>query len=150
MSYKRSTIHMPAHIVEMIDVDKDAGEKLSPRIGLIIERYTTIVADHLPELTRGEWCACMDVMNGMFTGMGDPIATKYLWAEISDALDDGLAEKWEIDGPALVAKLRKLDTASGIAIAEVGRRFWSRAGGKDVDTALDLALESVRAKPRGL
>lgn len=152
MAYKRSTIHIPAHVVELIDIDKDTDESLSGRITIIVERYAAMIADHLPELTRGEWCACMDVMNGMFTGMGDAIATKFLWASIDDACRmEGLADKWSIDGPALVKKLRDLDTAGAIAVAEVGRRFWARASSSDVDTALDLALEGVRqARPRGL
>ena len=142
---KKSTIHIPATIVEAIDLDGDAGESLSGRIALIVERYRQIVADHAPELSRNEWMACMDVMNGMFTGMGDPIAAKFIWASVDDACSmEGLADKWEIDGAALVKKLRALDTAGAISVAEVGRRFWSRASGKSGDQALDLALAIVK------
>lgn len=143
--YRRSTIHIAAPIVDAIDLDIDAGESLSGRIAVIVERYRQMVADHCPELSRNEWMACMDVMNGMFTGMGDPISAKFLWASVDDACSsDGLAEKWEIDGPALVKKLRALDTAGAISVAEIGRRFWSRASGRDGDTALDLALSIVK------
>jgi hypothetical protein len=142
---QRSTIHIPAPIVEALDLDKDAGESLSGRIALIVERYRQIISDHCPELSRNEWMACMDVMNGMFTGMGEPTAVKFLWASVDDACSmEGLAEKWEIDGPALVKKLRALDTAGAIAVAEIGRRFWSRASGKDADQALDLAMAIVK------
>lgn len=145
---QRSTIHLAAPIVEALDLDKDAGESLSGRIAVIVERYRQIVADHCPDLSKNEWLACMDVMNGMFTGMGDAIATKFLWASVDDACSmEGLAEKWDIDGPALVKKLRALDTAGCVAVAEIGRRFWSRASGKSASEALELALALTKNPP---
>ena len=145
---QRSTIHISAPVVDALDLDRDAGESLSGRIALIVERYRQIVADHCPDLGRNEWMACMDVMNGMFTGMGDQTAVKYLWASVDDACkEEGLAEKWSIDGIALVNKLRALDTAGAIAVAEIGRRFWSRASGKDGDDALDSALAVCARSP---
>lgn len=142
---RRSTIHIAAPIVDAIDLDSDAGERLSGRIGIIVERYRQIVADHCPDLSRNEWMACMDVMNGMFTGMGDPTAPKFIWASVDDACSmEGLDKKWEIDGPVLVKKLRALDTAGAIAVAEIGRRFWARSSGRDGDTALDLALAIIK------
>lgn len=39
---------------------------------------------------------------------------------------DGLAEKWEVDGPALVAKLEALDYGACWALVDACQRFWSR------------------------
>ena len=42
---------------------------------------------------------------------------------VEDSLQDGLAEKWNIDGPALVEKLRALTTKQQDAlVAEIKRR----------------------------
>ena len=138
----RASIHLSTSVAAAIDLDRDAGESLSGRISMIVERYQAIISAHRPELSRPEWMAICDVMNGEFLGMGDTTAPRYIWASVSDACRmDGLADKWHIDGQALVDKLRNLDYAGCIAAAEVGRRFWSAASGKDGDQALTLALD---------
>ena len=147
MSSKRTTIHIPAAIVDILDLDRDAdsGESLSGRITLIVDRYADIVSRHTPALSEGEWKAVMDVMNGYFAGIGNPDAPRWIWASVSDACTGDLAEKWQIDGPALVEKLRAMDYAAGVAVSEIARRFWSRCPSIGIDDALSQAL-AVRPK----
>ena len=47
---------------------------------------------------------------------------------IEDSLPDGLAEKWQIDGPALVDKLRGLTFTQEVRLIEEIESFW--AGGR--------------------
>jgi hypothetical protein len=141
VAYKRSTIHLPEHIVSLIDVAKGSGESQSGRIAAIIERYAAMLADHLPELTPGEWNACMWVMRDSET-----IAPKMLWASIDDGCrDQGLSERFAIDGHQLVKKLRSMDTAGALAIAEVARRYWAAEG---EGGALAKALDEVKHPAR--
>ena len=63
-----------------------------------------------------------DVMNGT---LHQPYSVSLLWAEVSDALPDGYAEKWNIDGPALVEKLRALSPFECMAVADAVERAWN-------------------------
>lgn len=50
-----------------------------------------------------------------------------LWAHVDDAIRcDGLAEKWEADGPALVAKIRDLSFAETCLLVDALERHWNR------------------------
>jgi hypothetical protein len=139
MAHKRSTIHLPEHIVKLIDVAKDAGESQSGRIASIIEKYAAMISEGLPELTIGEWGACMWAMR-------DRESPKMLWAVIDDGCrDQGLSERFAIDGNQLVKKLRSMDAAGVFAIAEVARRYWAAEG---EGGALAKALDEVKHPAR--
>lgn len=73
--------------------------------------------------TRPELMLVIDVCNGLMLTPG--IAGQHLPANVSDGIAlDGLDKKWEIDGKALVAKLRGLSLAQ-LAIIEVwAQGFW--------------------------
>lgn len=72
-------------------------------------------------LTVNEALAICDALNG---SRMDATSAAFLWAEIADALPDGLAAKWDIDGPALVARLRALTPAQSLAIVDAVERWW--------------------------
>lgn len=148
MAARRVTIYLAQPIVDAFDIDNDAGETLSGRIAIVAERYRDMIAAHCPELSRNEWFALCDVANGMFFGIGAATsAPRMLWAEFDDACrTDSVDEKWEIDGPALVEKLREMTTAEIFAVAEVTRRFWVRGAGRTGDEALNLALDIAGPK----
>ena len=94
------------------------------------------------DLSRNEKGAILDVLNGTildeatadmnlvdaFTGrqirpgLGGQIAHNVL-----DACEgDGLAEKWQIDGPYLVAKLEGLSKEDGARLYRGARAWWDR------------------------
>ena len=72
-------------------------------------------------LSEGEACALCDVLNSTYV---DAHGAGMLWLEVEDALEDGLAEKWGIDGPALVEKLKHMPRARLMAIADAVERWW--------------------------
>jgi hypothetical protein len=74
------------------------------------------------ELTAPEAGLIVDALNGTLI---DLTAAQMLAAEIEDALADGLAAKWGIDGPALVAKLASLTLTQRLAICDAVERFWA-------------------------
>lgn len=94
------------------------------------------------DLTRNEKGAILDVLNGTvfdkrsedynlvdaFTGrqigagLGGQIAHS-----IVEACDlDGLADRWQIDGPHLVSKLESLSKEDGRALARAAAAWWNR------------------------
>lgn len=95
----------------------------SGRLNTVAERYTAIMAAHTPALTELEWCAVCDALNGHYMDAGDGLlGVRYAWASVADC--EGLGEKWGIDQAALVERLRALDVAGSVALAEVVQRFW--------------------------
>lgn len=95
-----------------------------------LERYYHAVAVELQavHLTQGEACLIIDVMNGTIT---EPHTAQLLWAQVSDGIQmDRLDEKWEVDGPALVAKLRGLTYTQALAVADAAERWWELEDGE--------------------
>jgi hypothetical protein len=111
--------------------DQPDGNR-SGRINAICARYGAVVADELRrlDLTRDEWCAVMDALNGHWS---DEHSLPHIAAEVADAV--GLGEKWEIDQAALTRRLHALPLSAKAAIIEAAARFWARA-----DTPTDQAL----------
>ena len=68
----------------------------------------------------------LDVLNG--TLFAEPFSIQLVEHEIADALGEGYAEKWKVDGPELVAKLRGLSYAESVALVDTVERWWNRVG----------------------
>ena len=77
------------------------------------------------ELSESEAMLIIDACNGT---LFEPHTIRLLWAQIDDAIViDKLAGKWEIDGPALVAKLRALSYTQSLAVVDAAERYWQGA-----------------------
>jgi hypothetical protein len=87
-----------------------------------LERYYDMLKRSLPRFSQGEAMLLCDVLNGVISMA---YSVPLLWAQVSDALQDGYAEKWEIDGPALVEKLRKLTPFECMAVVDAVERVWN-------------------------
>lgn len=115
----------------------------SQRINQVCADYRAILADHMPAMTRGEWCAIMDATNGLAIPTEDAANTRrYLWAKVADAPE--LAEKWGIDSAALVQRLRSMTTVELVAACEASRAFWQHPD-RNTDEALQLAGVRISA-----
>jgi hypothetical protein len=104
----------------------DAGVSIGQVARRDLDRYYQLLtlALHQVELTPGEASLIVDALNGTFI---DLTAAQMLHAEIADSLGDGLAEKWEVDGPALVAKARGWTLLQRMAVCDAVERFWNNA-----------------------
>lgn len=89
-----------------------------------LSRYYDLLALTLPAagLSVGEAALIVDALNGMIVDLS---AAQMLAAEIEDSLADGLAEKWGVDGPALVARAVAWPLALRLAICDAVERFWA-------------------------
>lgn len=102
-------------------------------------------------LTVAEASLVVDVLNGTLT---EPHTASLLYAEVAEALEDGVAEKWGVDGPGLVTRLQALTAFEALALADAAERFWliiQRTPGADRVTALravGLVPETNRDEPR--
>lgn len=106
-------------LADRADLGTDPGEVARRDL----ERYYALLDRELRglALTEGEAALLCDVSNGT---LWEPSSMPLLWAEVEDALADGLAERWSVDGPALVAKLRALPLAARVAVCDATERFW--------------------------
>ncbi|MDE1904938.1 MAG: hypothetical protein KGH75_00625 [Rhodospirillales bacterium] len=87
-----------------------------------MERYYALLARTCPTFALNEACLIMDVMNGCIV---TPETMQLLWANVDDAIRlDALDHKWNIDGAALVARLRALPYAECVALVDAVERAW--------------------------
>lgn len=89
-----------------------------------LQRYYTMLKHALKtvNLERNEALLLCDVSNGT---IWDVSTVKLLYAQVEDSLEDGYAEKWDVDAPALIAKLRKLNGFQCLAVVDAIERWWN-------------------------
>lgn len=73
------------------------------------------------KLSEPEASLIVDALNGSFIEL--TLAQLLEW-EIEEALQDGLAEKWGVDGEALVEKLKDYSLLQKMAICDSAEQFW--------------------------
>lgn len=112
----------------------------SGRLNNIAERYLAIMIDAMPEFTKAEWSAIMDVNNGLQI-TGDWLSAVHAWANVADSPE--VDEKWGVDHEDLARRMRTLPLASRVAIAEAIERFW---GHYQLPTDEALAKAGARIK----
>lgn len=91
-----------------------------------LARYYALLADELrsldPPLTVGEACLLMDVLNGTFL---DEHTYRFLVVEVSDGITlNQVDRKWDVDGPALVARVAAMSPGQRLALVDAAERFW--------------------------
>lgn len=89
-----------------------------------VQRYYDLLALALAQVTLAAGAASLivDALNG---SVRDEHLAQMLDYAIADSLEDGLAEKWQIDGPALVATIRAWSLLQRMAVVDAVERFWS-------------------------
>lgn len=104
---------------------RPSKESVSVMLKRDVERYYEALERTLKSLTFtvGEVSLMADAANGT---LWEPHTVPMLWAQIADSLEDGLAGKWEVDGEALVARLRKLSYMESLAIVDALERWWAQ------------------------
>lgn len=78
------------------------------------------------KLSHAESMLITDALNGIIIDRDN--AEAQLPIEIEDALShNNLAEKWSVDGDALLEKLRKLSHDAALEIVDSVNKFWNGA-----------------------
>lgn len=102
------------------------GESRNQTINRDLDRLYALYKRALREvdLSTKEAMLIVDSLNG--TMFIDPLSATLLWANIEDSIRlDGLDAKWEVDGAALVTKLRGLTSIQAMAVVDAAERFWA-------------------------
>ena len=109
----------PAPVLEEAIALNGGGRGLSHRLAQIADRYLEILRRApLPDLSEAEMNALRDSCLGVLNEPAAQIRGS-LWLGVEDSLPDGLAEKWQIDGAALVEKLRALTYPQEVRLVEM-------------------------------
>jgi hypothetical protein len=125
-----TSIALDNALLAIVDARTGSNGGRSVVIRALISGYAEIVRRERPELDAAEWNAIRDALNGMWllaeqSGIG--MLASGLPHELADACRlEGLAEKWTIDGPALVRKVEALGFAARVAVLDDVLRFWAR------------------------
>lgn len=118
---KRTSIYLSPPLEEALK----GADSISGRLGQICDRYaeTNRRARIAQRFSAGELNAFRDCCNGTIFGPAQLIDGAVL-ANFEDSLQDGIAEKWGIDAPATIAKLRDLTYPDQVALVEDIETFW--------------------------
>lgn len=111
---------------------RSRGTNRSGIISRDLERLYTLYKRALREvpLSLGETCLIVDALNGALI---DADTARLLWAHVEDGIRiDGLDRKWNVDGAALVEKLRGLNDLQAMAIVDAAERFWEMSQSGEV------------------
>lgn len=125
---KRTSTYLSDRTVDILDAAMGDMGSLSGEINKSIDRYHEVIRRHRgveAQFSEAELNALLDVCNGWWAEPAAAIAGG-LALELEDSLPDGVAEKWKIDAPALIAKLRALPYADELALVAGIEAFWRK------------------------
>lgn len=135
MKTQRLSITMPSHTLAQVEArqarpGEDQSVDRSATIAKSLDRYFYAIAaarrDLRERFNSAEQGLLLDVANGAL--FASPCAIGFLEHEVAAAITDGLAEKWQVDGPALIEKLTALSYAEKLALIDAAERWWHRVG----------------------
>lgn len=128
-------VSLPNDLLAQID---ERGQARSTTISRDLERLYALYRRALRQidLTVDEACLIVDALNGSLTTADD---ASLLWARVEDAIHyEKLDEKWNVDGRALVDKLRGLNEIQALAVADAAERFWEIESADNRDIREDV------------
>ncbi len=96
------------------------------------------------KMGRNEVLALLDVVRRWFI---TPESAQYLAVEVEDALEDGLSEKWDIDGKALVGKLSDMHPYDRAVLALTLKDAWDVKAAHDNDLERTVVALGVTVGP---
>lgn len=133
---KRFHVSMVEDVLKQVE---ERGEARSTVVTRDLERLYTLYRRALRRIDLGldEACLITDALN---SSLMTADTAHLLWASIEDAMKyEGLTEKWEVDGKALVEKLRGLTEFECMAVIDAAERFWNNEKYRDQDMKIGVA-----------
>jgi len=134
MKAQRFSITMPAHTLQAVEArqarpGEEQSYDRSATIAKSLDRYFYAIDAARRGLrerfSAGEQGLLLYVANGAL--FASPCAINFIEHEVAAGIVDGLAEKWQVDGPALVEKLAALTYCEKLALVDAAERWWHRA-----------------------
>lgn len=112
-----------AQLQARVDATRGAfSSVIGESLGRYFEALRRARARLADQFSPGELALIADSSDGT---LWSAVSVPLLYANVEDSLVDGLAAKWEVDGPALVTKLRGLSYIECAAIIDAVERWWA-------------------------
>ena len=124
--FQRMNVTVRPDIVKEVDARVGEAGARSAVVARDLDRLYALYRRELAStpLSVEEACLLADVLNG--TEMNQPLAVWSLWLEVSDGCTlDHLDEKWGVDGPAFVERLKAMSGGQLLALVDAAERFWA-------------------------
>lgn len=137
------TVKLSITLQDSLMPELDArGETRSEILSRDLLRYYEALRDARrrlrDQLSDGEVGLILDALNGCW--LQDAHTVGLIWAEAEDAIRLNRADqKWSVDGPDLVRKLRAMSYAELCALTDAAERWWHRVS-DDQGPAISQAL----------
>lgn len=145
----RYSIYVGPPLQRLVEERADEGHPPTAVVNVAADRYLSTLKRHQPQLAATEWMLVFDAQNGVVQDRAAESLTG-LWANVEHAMrSEGLAEKWAVDGRALIEKLKALDYAGTVALADAAERFWRRFGQRAIAPEEALAALGIRPAREG-
>ena len=135
-----TSLNIDAQTTASLDARRRGGETRSSRLAADVTAYHTLLDEGLRRarltLNQAEASVVLGVFNG--TAPGQVWTAERMSMRINDAVAlDGVADKWGVNGPALVGTLRVLGDLPCIALVDWAERVWSKG---NFDAAEETAI----------
>lgn len=139
MTVKKQSISLAPEIVAQVEQRVDAARggfsgTTSECLARYFEALRRARAILKPQFSGPELAFLCDILNG---SLMQAYSVPLLYAEAADALPEGYAEKCQVDGAALVTKIRALSYVECAALVDAVERWW---GTDDPRPAFDEVL----------
>jgi len=126
MALKKTSVTLYGHVLDQIE---SRGPERSSVINRDLDRYyeslRTARIQLRQVLSDAELGLLLDNLNG--TLMSETYGVRLIYANVEDAMTfENIDKKWNVDGDALVDKLRRMDFIQLCAIADGAERWWNR------------------------
>jgi hypothetical protein len=137
MATERISVTLTPDVLKELDARGPRSTVINRDLDRLYALYRRALAQ--VRLTTKETMLIADALNGILM---DVTSVPLLWAQVQDAIAlEHLDEKWQVDGQALVDKLRGLNEIQALAVVDAAERFWRDNPGEDVE---DRAREIFR------
>jgi hypothetical protein len=124
---KRTSIYIGPALQALFDhhpPHEDQSRSRSALINAVADRYQEAIRRSTPTLQSGEWLLVFEALNG--ASLVDVFYVSAAPTFIEDAINlDCLAEKWEVDGAAMLEKTMRFNFCELLAMVDAAERFWS-------------------------
>lgn len=120
MAKRNTSIRIDSYLDEELAARGSQTEVIHRDLSRLYELYAKCLRE--VKLSLPEASLIVDVLNG---ATFDVRSAPLLYVEAEDSIKlDGTAKKWEVDGQALVDKLKSLSLGHCLAIIDAAERFW--------------------------
>lgn len=142
MALRKQNISIGPDLERYLATRLNDGGNVSGTLNTLAQRYGEVVERTLPAFTTNEWLLLFDVLR-VASRPDDPGVFGIPGLVRFDITHKGAADKWGIDGSALMQRLDGLSLCELYALLDASVRFWRIAGSDSPGSNSDRVARTV-------